>query len=127
MFTWGAFEMILSRGKDDYRERGQNRLVYGIMGLLFLGVVELWSRLATAIDLQNEITRAAGIGFGIAFYFAAPVAIFFLMLGAYYYITSGGDEERAKKGKAILLNTFIATFILLASFSFLKELKDFLK
>lgn len=74
-----------------------NRLTYGVMGLLFLGIVELWSRLSTAINLQEEITKAAGIGFGIAFYFAAPVAIFFIMLGAYYYITSGGDEEKTKK------------------------------
>lgn len=97
MFTWGAFALILSRGKDEYREQATNRLVYGIMGLLFLGIVEVWARLATSVNLQEEITNVAGSVFGAALFFAAPVAIFFIMVGAYYYITSGGDEERAKK------------------------------
>lgn len=87
----------------------------------------MWARLASAVNLQAEIEKAAGIGFGVAFYFAAPVAIFFLILGAYYYITSGGDEKRAEKGKAIIFNTFIATLILLASFSLLQEVIKFFK
>ena len=125
MFTWGAFSMILSRGKDEYKEEARNRLVYGIMGLLFLGTVELWARVSTALNIHTEVTKLAGTFFGIGFFFAAPVAIFFLMLGAYYYITSGWDEDRAKKGKAIIFNTGIATLILLASFSFIKELSSF--
>lgn len=127
MFTWWAFSLIVSRGKDEYKETAINRLTYGVMGLLFLGVVELWARLASAVDLQGEIQKAAGIGFGVAFYFAAPVAIFFLIIGAYYYITSGGDEKRAEKGKAIIFNTFIASLILLASFSLIKEVIWFFK
>lgn len=127
MFTWGAFALILSRGKDEYREQATNRLVYGIMGLLFLGIVEVWARLATSVNLQEEITNVAGSVFGAALFFAAPVAIFFIMVGAYYYITSGGDEERAKKWKTILFHTFIATLILIASFSFLQEFVAFLK
>ncbi len=62
---------------------------------------------------------------GIALYFAGPVAIFFIILGAYYYITSAGDEEKTKKGKAILVNTFLATIILLAAYSFLTDLVTF--
>lgn len=127
MFTWGAFSLIISRGKDEYKETAINRLTYGVIGLLFLGIVEMWARLASAVNLQAEIEKAAGIGFGVAFYFAAPVAIFFLILGAYYYITSGGDEKRAEKGKAIIFNTFIATLILLASFSLLQEVIKFFK
>lgn len=122
MFTWGAFQLILSRGKDKYKETAQNRLLYGIMGLLFLGAVEVWARISIATDIQNQITEVAGKFFGLAFYFAAPVAIFFLMLGAYYYIMSGGDEKKAEKGKKIILYTFIATLILLASLSFISEL-----
>ena len=61
----------------------------------------------------------------LALFFAGPVAIFFLVMGAYYYITSAGDEERAKRGKSIVINTFIATFILLASYAFLKDLANF--
>ncbi|MFZ4461885.1 MAG: hypothetical protein ACOYN2_05205 [Patescibacteria group bacterium] len=61
----------------------------------------------------------------LALFFAGPTAIFFLTLGAWYYITSAGDEEKAKKGKSIVINTFIAVIILLASYTFLKDLADF--
>jgi hypothetical protein len=61
----------------------------------------------------------------LALYFAAPVVIFFLVIGAYYYITSAGDEERTKKGKAIFVNTLIASLILLGAYSFLSDLADF--
>lgn len=121
-FVWGAYQLLLSRGKDEYKENAQNRMVYGVMGLIFLGIVEAWTYAVQHSKLQQEVGKIAGGVFDIAFFFAAPVAIFFLILGAYYYITSAGDEERAKKGKNIFLYTFIATIILLAGASFLQEL-----
>lgn len=126
MLAWGAFGLIMSRGKDEYKEGAINRLTYGIIGLLFLGIVEVWSRAMGSTDIQKQITDVAGSVFGMALFFAAPVAIFFLILGAYYYITSGGDEERAKKGKNIFLYTFIAAIILLAGGTFMTELVNFL-
>jgi hypothetical protein len=39
-------------------------------------------------------------------------------------VTSAGDEEKAKKGKNIVINTAIAILILLASYTFLKDLAD---
>lgn len=121
-FVWGAYQLLLSRGKDEYKENAQNRMVYGVMGLIFLGIVEAWAFAVRQSNLQQQVGEIAGNIFGVAFFFAAPVAIFFLILGAYYYITSAGDEERAKKGKNIFLYTFIATIILLAGASFLQEL-----
>ncbi len=126
MLTWGAFGLIMSRGKDEYKEGAINRLTYGILGLLFLGIVEVWTRAMSSTNLQQQVTQVAGSVFGMALFFAAPVAIFFLILGSYYYITSGGDEERAKKGKNIFLYTFIATIILLSGGTFLTELIGFL-
>lgn len=127
MFVWGAFGLIMSRGKDEYKDSAINRLTYGVMGLLFLGIVEVWTRAMGDSNLQKGITDVAGSVFGMALFFAAPVAIFFLILGAYYYITSGGDEDRAKKGKNIFLYTFIASIILLAGGTFLTEFIDLLK
>lgn len=72
--------MIISRGKDDYKENAKNRLVYGVMGLLFLGIVEVWTRAMGDSNLQKGITDVAGSVFGMALFFAAPVAIFFLIL-----------------------------------------------
>jgi NADH:ubiquinone oxidoreductase subunit 4 (subunit M) len=53
---------------------------------------------------------------------AGPVAIIYLIVGAYYFITSAGDEERADQGKRILLYTFLATILLLLSYTFLVEI-----
>lgn len=121
-FVWGAYQLLLSRGKDDYKDNARNRLLYGVLGLIFLGIVEAWSFAVRQTNLQVELGKVAGSLFGLAIYFAAPVAIFFLILWSYYYITSGGDEERAKKGKNIFLYTFIAVIILIAGASFLNEI-----
>jgi hypothetical protein len=53
---------------------------------------------------------------------AGPVAIVFLTLAWYYYITANGDDERISKAKNIIINTLIATVILLASYTFLLDL-----
>lgn len=50
------------------------------------------------------------------------MAIIYLIVGAYYFITSAGDEERADQGKRILLYTFLATILLLLSYTFLVEI-----
>ncbi|MBP9780060.1 hypothetical protein KBD33_05575 [Candidatus Gracilibacteria bacterium] len=127
MFTWGLFRMIISAGDEESRKQGRNRLLYGTLGLIFLGFVEGWSSLIAGGDFSagGEIITTGSKLIGIAIYFSGPIAIFFLIWGSYYYITSGGDEERVKKGKTIIINTFIATLILLASFSFMKDLIKF--
>jgi hypothetical protein len=45
-----------------------------------------------------------------------------LTIAGYYYITSNGKEERVKKAKSIVINTILATLILLASYTFLLDL-----
>lgn len=128
-FTWWAFELVISRWRDDKREVAQNRLVYGVLALVFLWFVEGWTRWIAAPDgnFMRNVQDVAWSAFSIAFFFAAPVAIFFLILWAYYYFTSWGEEERAKKGKSIIINTIIATIILIASLSFIQELVGFSK
>jgi len=126
VFTWSAIEFIV-RTKEDKKESARNRMVYGILALIFLGFVEVWARWVAAPNgnIVQNVTNAAGAVFGIAIFFAAPVAVFFLIIGAYYYITSGGEEERAKKGKTIIINTLIATVILIAALSFVQEIIRF--
>lgn len=125
MFTWGLFRMIVSAGDEEAQKQGKNRLIYGTIGLLFLWFVEFWGTLVANGDFENYIPSIANSLFWIAIFFAAPVAIFFLIWWAYYYITSAGDEDRIKKGKSIIINTFIATIILIASLSFLSDLINF--
>lgn len=124
-FTWGSFRLIMSGGDEEKQKTAKNRLIYGLLGLIFLGFVEGWSRIVAYGDFSSTIPNVANKLFSLALFFAAPVAIFMLIWGAYYYITSGGDEERAKKGKNIVVNTFIATIILIAAMSFLSDLVKF--
>lgn len=55
-------------------------------------------------------------------FMAGPVAIVFIIVGAYYYITAGGDEERGDKGKRIITYTFLATILLLLSYTIIVEI-----
>lgn len=129
MFTWAAFRLIVSWGDEEQKKMAKNRFVYGTLALVFLGFVEIWSRVIAIGDFFGSGTQSIStLGqklFGLAIFFAGPVAIFFLILGGYYYITSGGDEERTKKGKAIITNTFIAAIILIAMYTFLADLITF--
>ncbi len=127
MFTWWLFRMIISAWDEESRKQWRNRLLYGTLGLIFLWFVEGWSSLIAGGDFSAgwEIITTWSKLIGIAIYFSWPIAIFFLIWWSYYYITSGGDEERVKKWKTIIINTFIATLILLASFSFMKDLIKF--
>jgi hypothetical protein len=124
-FTWGLFRLIMSGGDDEKQKNAKHRLTYGLLGLIFLGFVEGWSRLVAVGDFAKAIPGVANKLIGLALFFAAPIAIFMMIWWAYYYITSGGEEERAKKGKAIVVNTFIATLILIAALSFMTDLVKF--
>jgi Type IV secretion system pilin len=129
IFTWGLFQLILSAGDDEKKKMARNRLLYGILGLIFLGFVEAWWALVSAGNFSTNIVNGVSdIGrklLGLSLFFAAPIAIFMLIWAGYYYITSGGDEERIKKAKTIIINTCIAAVILIASLSFITELINF--
>jgi hypothetical protein len=125
MFTWWLFRMIVSGGDEEIQKQAKHRLIYGTLGLIFLWFVEWWSLLIANGDFTGKITEVWWKLFGIALFFAAPIAVFFLIWWSYYYITSAGDEERVKKWKTIIVNTFIATLILIASLSFMTDLVTF--
>ena len=124
MFTLAAFELITSGGNEEKTKQAKWRILYGVLGLIFLWVIQGW----VAVVYAGDIGKGQGIFAqlsNLALFFAGPTAIFFFLLGGYYYITSAGDDEKAKKGKSIVINTFIAVIILLASYTFLKDLGDF--
>ncbi len=125
MLTWGFFRLILSSGDEEQVKAAKSRVLYSSLGLMFLLFIDGWIWVISTSDIGSSIPGIAGILFKIALFFAAPTAIFFIIYGAYYYITSAGDEERVKKWKNILLNTLIASLILIASFTFLTDLVRF--
>ncbi len=124
LFVMAGLKLIASGGKEESIKEAKGRILYGVLALIFLGVIEAWVQVAYSGDIPKGQGIFSQLS-NLALFFAGPVAVFFLILGGYYYITSGGDEERAKKGKSIVVNTFIATIILLASYTFLKDLADF--
>lgn len=125
MFTWWFFSLILSGGDDEKKKIAKNRIVYGIISLLFAGFVGLWGTLVAVGDFTNYIPTVGKTLFSLAMYFVAPVVIFMLMYGAYFIITSAGNEERVKKWKSIFINTGIAVVILLTALSFMTDLIKF--
>ncbi len=125
MLTWGFFRLILSSGEEEQVKSAKSRVIYSSLALMFLLFVDTWVRAFTGGNLSTAIPGVAGTLFQLALFFAAPTAIFFIIYGAYYYITSAWDEERVKKWKNILMNTFIASLILIAAFSFLSDLIKF--
>jgi hypothetical protein len=125
MFTWWFFRMILSWGDEEVQKKGKNRIIYGVLALVFLWFVKVWSGVISKGDFFGEFATVGRKLLWLAVYFAAPVVIFFLVLGSYYYITSSWDEERTKKAKSIFINTLIAALILLWAYSFLSDLVSF--
>lgn len=124
LFVMAGLKLIASGGKEESIKEAKGRILYGVLALVFLGVIEAWVQVAYSGDIPKGQGIFSQLS-NLALFFAGPVAVFFLILGGYYYITSGGDEEKAKKGKSIVVNTFIATIILLASYTFLRDLADF--
>lgn len=124
MFTLAAFEIITSGGSEEKMKHAKGRILYGVLGLIFLSVIQGWVTVVYGWDIGHGQKIFSQLS-NLALFFAGPTAIFFLLLGGYYYITSAGNDEKAKKGKSIVVNTFIAVIILLASYAFLKDLGDF--
>ncbi len=51
--------MIVSAGDEEIRKQGRNRIVYGLLGLIFLGFVEGWSVLVAEGNFGGEIATTA--------------------------------------------------------------------
>lgn len=57
----------------------KNKIIYGILALIFVGVIEAWKRVAIfgSVDEAESLFESLA---NVALFFAAPVAIFFLTL-----------------------------------------------
>lgn len=121
MLTVAGIQLLTSRGREEKMKEAKNKILYTILALIFVGIIEAWKRLAFGWVISDGVSLFSSLA-NLALFFAAPVAIFFLSLAAYYLITANGDEERVKKSKSIVVNTVLATLILLAAYTFLLEL-----
>jgi hypothetical protein len=115
------YQILTARGRDEKISEARSKIIYSIVWLFFVGfiagikrVVYTWEN-AAGVDIFSAISN-------LVLLFAAPTAVVFLILAAYYYITSNGDDEKVKKAKTIVINTFLATLLLLALYTFLLDL-----
>jgi hypothetical protein len=89
---------------------------------MFVWFIETWKNFVYTWNM-SVWTNIFKTIIELILFFAWPVAIFFLTLAWYYYITSNWDEDKVKKAKSIIINTVIATIILLVWYSILLDLK----
>lgn len=126
MFSLAAFKLIANRGDPEDRVAIKSQFLYGGMALVFVGVIEMWVKVVAESDIKGAGSGIFANLMNLGLLFAGPLAIFFLSWAAYLYITSNGDEEKVKQAKSILVTTFMATLLLLATYAFLKDLGSFL-
>ena len=119
IYEW--LKLIGSRWREERVTEAKNKIVYSMLALVFVWIIEAWKTFAFDFKV-SRITNIFWELADLALFFAAPVAFFFLTLAAYYYITSAWDEEKVKKAKSIVINTILATLILLAAYTFLIDL-----
>ena len=121
VIIYESIRMIYSRWQEKRIQEARNKIVYSVLALVFIGIIQLWKTFAfdfRIAEAKNIFSNLANL----ALFFAWPTAFFFLVLAAYYYIT--WTEEWVKKAKSIVINTILATMILLASYTFLLDLSN---
>lgn len=121
MITLAGIQLMTSRGREEKLKEAKNKVLYTILALVFIWIIEAWKDLAFGGEISDGINLFETLS-SLALFFAAPIAIFFLTLSGYYYLTSNGNEEQIKKAKSIIINTLLATLILLAAYTFLLDL-----
>ncbi len=121
MITLSGLQLILSHGKEDSMKKAKQKVMYTVIALIFVWIIEAWKRLAFGGEVKDGINLFQSVA-NLVLFFAVPIAVFFLTLAGYYYITANGDEERVKRAKNIVINTLLASLILLISWTFLSDL-----
>lgn len=115
------FRIIKSRGDEEKMKEQKDKIIWSIVSLILVWFIESWKFLVFKWEIEDGTSFFETIT-NLLFFFAGPVAIWFLTYAAYTYITANWDEEKVKKGKSIVVNVVLATVILLASYTFLLDL-----
>lgn len=124
IIVFAGIKIIIASGDEDKVTESKNKILWSLAGLVFIWVMEVWRNVVFKWDFKWQGQELFSTLANLALFFAGPIAIFFLSLAWYYYITAWGDEDKVKKAKSIVLNTLIATLILLGIYTFLLDLKD---
>ncbi len=121
IYEWLA--LIWSRWREEKVKEAKTKITYSILALVFVWIIEAWKNFAFSFKISDATNIFSNLA-DLALFFAAPVAFFFLTIAWYYYLTSAWDEDKIKKAKSIVINTILATLILLAAYTFLIDLAN---
>lgn len=123
VFIYNWIKIMVSWGEDKNMSEAKSKILWSLFWLIFIWIMEVWRNMVFIWDFkwawQDMFSKLANL----ALFFAWPIAIFFISLAWYYYITSGWEEEKIKKAKNIIINTALATLILLWMYTFLLDLR----
>ncbi len=121
MAILAGIRIMTARWNDEWISEGKSKLIYSIIAIVLVWFIETWRYVAFEWSIDDWVSFFAKLA-NLALFFAWPIAILFLSFDGYYFITANWDEERIKKAKNIVINTMLATLIILASYAFLLDL-----
>jgi len=121
MIILSGIKIIISMWKEEDITEAKNKIIWSLVWLVFVWFIESWQNFLYDWNLKDWTNIFETIQ-NLALFLAWPIAIFFLTLAWYHYITANGDDEKIKKAKNIVINTIIATVILMAAHLFLQDL-----
>ncbi len=121
MAILAGIRIMTARWNDEWISEGKSKLIYSIIAIVLVWFIETWRYVAFEWSIDDWVSFFAKLA-NLALFFAWPIAILFLSFAGYYFITANWDEERIKKAKNIVINTMLATLIILASYAFLLDL-----
>jgi hypothetical protein len=116
-----GINIMISRWREEKIKEAREKITWSLIWLVFIWFIEAWKRVVYTWNISDWASLFNTME-NLVLFFAWPIAIAFLTLAWYYYITANWEEDRIKKAKSIIVNTVIATVILLASHAILKDL-----
>ena len=122
-----GYKILLARWKDEDISDARSKILYSVVALFFVWFIEAIKRVAFSGRLTDtwEGTNFWDLFSSIAnlvLLFAIPIALLFLFFATFIFITANGEEEKVKKAKNIVFNTFLATILLIAIYTFVLDL-----
>lgn len=120
-----GIKIMTSRWREEKVKETKEKLLYWFFAIIFVGFIETWKQVAIHWKITWWAWSASYVfskAIDMALLFAWPVAMVFLTYAWYIYISSNWEDEKVKKAKSIIINTLIATLILITMVTFLNDL-----
>lgn len=120
-----GIKMMTARWRDEKIKESKEKLLYSLFAMIFVWFIEAWKQVVIHWKITWWEWWATYLFWKLidmALLFAWPVAIIFLTYAWYIYISSNWDDEKVKKAKSIIINTLLATLLLITMVTFLNDL-----